>query len=462
MKKKHIYRTSSIQDLTVGHVLALLAGATQLVLAIDIAKEKMVCGLATALGKTLELVRFEHPRHTRLFLALVDELRAKSIEIAAVMEPTGTYGYALRQQLHVRGVPIFMIDPKRSHDAALVFDGVPSMHDPKACTILAELHAKSLGKRWVPRTAEAKHSRHLADRHRIASRAFTQLQGELEAVLAAHWPELSTIVGTGVVWHLHLLKECGGPAAVAGDPHAAREVLRRVSRGALRAERVEEIVRCAQASLGVPLDEDDTRLLTLITEQMLVLHGQMREVDAEARAFVASPKLPRSLPKVADMVGAMTACVLFGDVGDPAAYDSAAAFEKALGLNLKIRSSGETKGQLHITKRGPGRARQYLYLVALRFIRENAVVRAWYERRTAFAGELKRKAVVAVMRKLARALVHVARGADFDASKLFDTRRLELGPHARTSQPTKPPTSPTKRAQPAATATLSKPSAISP
>jgi transposase len=133
----------------------------------------------------------------------------------------------------------------------------------------------------------------------------------------------------------------------------------------------------------------------------------------------------------------MTACVLFGDVGDPCAYHSAAAFEKALGLNLKVRSSGETKGQLHITKRGPGRSRQYLYLAALRFIRENAVVRAWYEKRTAFAGGLKRKAVVAVMRKLARALVHVARGADFDASKLFDTRRLEI-----VSVATTPPTSP--------------------
>jgi transposase len=437
MKKKHTYRSFPIQDVTVQRVLALLAGVTELVLAIDIAKEKMVFGLATTLGQTLQLVRFEHPRETSLFLALVDGLRAQGIALTAVMEPTGTYGHALRYQLHLRGIPIFMIDPKRSHDAALVFDGVPSMHDPKACTILAELHAKSLGKRWIPRTREEKHSRHLADRHRIASRAFTQLEGELEALLAAHWPELSAIVGTGVVWHLHLLSERGGPAAVVANPRATRELLHRVSHGSLRAERIEEIAGCAQGSLGVPLDEDDAHLLKLITGQMLALHGQMRDVDAEAKKFVAGAKALPSLAQVARMLGAMTACVLFGDVGDPCAYHSAAAFEKALGLNLKVRSSGETKGQLHITKRGPGRSRQYLYLAALRFIRENAVVRAWYEKRTAFAGGLKRKAVVAVMRKLARALVHVARGADFDASKLFDTRRLEI-----VSVATTPPTSP--------------------
>jgi transposase len=443
MKKKHTYRSSPIKDVTVQRVLALLAGVTELVLAIDIAKEKMVFGVATALGKTLELVRFEHPRETPLFLALVDGLRAQGVALTAVLEPTGTYGHALRHQLHVRGIPIFMIDPKRSHDAALVFDGVPSMHDPKACTILAELHAKSLGKRWIPRSREEKRSRHLADRHRIASRAYTQLEGELEALLAAHWPELSRIVGTGVVWHLHLLNERGGPAGVLANPVAARELLRRVSHGSLRAERIEEIVGCAQDSLGIPLDEDDVHLLKLITGQMLALHGQMREVDAEAKKFVADAKSPPSLAKVARMLGAMTSCVLFGDVGDPCAYDSAAAFEKALGLNLKVRSSGETKGQLHITKRGPGRSRQYLYLAALRFIRENAVVRAWYEKRTAFAGGLKRKAVVAVMRKLSRALVHVARGADFDASKLFDTRRLENVSLTATPSPTSPSTPPT-------------------
>lgn len=39
---------------------------------------------------------------------------------------------------------------------------------------------------------------------------------------------------------------------------------------------------------------------------------------------------------------------------------------------------------------------------------------------------MKLKAVTAVMRKLALALWHVAQGDAFDASKLFDTARLQL------------------------------------
>ncbi|MFL5244011.1 MAG: transposase, partial [Gemmataceae bacterium] len=51
-------------------------------------------------------------------------------------------------------------------------------------------------------------------------------------------------------------------------------------------------------------------------------------------------------------VGVPTACVLWVKTGDPRAYYAAAAYRKALGLNLVERSSGEHQGALHISKRG--------------------------------------------------------------------------------------------------------------
>jgi transposase len=42
------------------------------------------------------------------------------------------------------------------------------------------------------------------------------------------------------------------------------------------------------------------------------------------------------------------------------------------------KSSGKTKGGLHITKRGPGIARLFLYLAALRLIQRDRIIRAWY------------------------------------------------------------------------------------
>lgn len=428
--KKITYRSTPIQSVTADSVVRLLAGATALVLAFDIAKTKMMFGIATALGKTLQIVRFDHPTETRRVLSLIDDLRARGISIEAVMEPTGTYGTVLRHHIVLRGVPVFMLDPKRSHDASLVFDGVPSMHDAKACTILARLHAEKLAKKWEPRDTAARHARKIADQHRLAMRPYEQLRGELEARVVEVWPELQPLMGDNVSWPLRLLSEFGTPSAVCANKEAAEQLLVR-TRG-MKKERIAEILASAEESLGVPIDAEELALLKMVAEQMLVLRKGMRAANEAAVALVESASSPDSLRYVAGALGAMTACVVFGDVGDPSKFASAPAFEKALGLNLKIRSSGETKGQLRITKRGPGRARKYLFLAALRLIHHDGVVRAWYERRCPDEGS-KLRAVVAVMRKLARALVHVARGKPFDATKLFDTKRLGLLPKPETA-----------------------------
>ena len=79
-----------------------------------------------------------------------------------------------------------------------------------------------------------------------------------------------------------------------------------------------------------------------------------------------------------------------------------------------------------LTKRGPSRDRQYLWLATCRWLQKDRVARAWYEAKIARDGGRRAKAVVALMRKLAKALFHVARGAPFDSTKLFDVSRLRL------------------------------------
>jgi len=77
--------------------------------------------------------------------------------------------------------------------------------------------------------------------------------------------------------------------------------------------------------------------------------------------------------------------------------------------------------------------------------------RAWYRARESHKAKQSLKAVVALMRKLARALWHVGRGATFDPRKLFDARRLGLSADAMTlsKEITAPPL--TMAATPAAT-----------
>jgi transposase len=97
-----------------------------------------------------------------------------------------------------------------------------------------------------------------------------------------------------------------------------------------------------------------------------------------------------------------------------------------MGLNLKERSSGKHKGQLKITKRGPGVARYYLYYAVLRWINKDPVIQSWYQRKVQRDGGLKGKAIVALMRKFAKALWYVAQGAPFDPRKLVNIQGLEI------------------------------------
>ena len=81
---------------------------------------------------------------------------------------------------------------------------------------------------------------------------------------------------------------------------------------------------------------------------------------------------------------------------------------------------------MKITRRGPGIARRYLYFAALRWLYRDPIIQAWYQRKVARDGGCKGKAIVAIMRKLAKALWYVAQGVAFDSRKLFNRKALAL------------------------------------
>ena len=128
---------------------------------------------------------------------------------------------------------------------------------------------------------------------------------------------------------------------------------------------------------------------------------------------------------MAPVVGKTTAAVVFAEAGDPREFKSARAFVKAIGLNLREKSSGTIKGRVSITKRGPNRVRQFLWLTANRWVQSDPLAAQWYARKKQRDGGFGSKAIVALMRKLAKALFHVARGATFDSRLLFARDELK-------------------------------------
>jgi transposase len=422
MKRKRTYGSVDVERVDVLAIVQMLAVGC--IIAVDVAKSKFVAALATAAGQVLQIVRFEHPRQTASFLRVVEALHVGELKPRVVMEPTGTYGDTLRYQCHARGVQVEMMSPKHTHDFAEVLDGVPSMHDPKAAVTLAKLANVRPGKAWAPDPHDKRELRALMDRRWPMSKTQSLYFGHLEGMLARHWPELDGLlkIRDQRSW-MTLLQKYPGPHLVAAASEEATSTLRKASSGMLAAECIASVVDSAGKTLGVPMVKQEEERLRFIVEQ---IEREARGLDALDSEVTKRVRVDPIMSRIAVVVGPACAAAIFSYLGSPLAYQSAGAFEKAIGLNLKVKSSGEQDGKVHITKRGPSHVRQLLYLAVLRLLQRNPIVAAWYRKRSSYADKQKQRAVVAVMRKLVRALWHVARESTFDASKLFDVRRLNL------------------------------------
>ena len=182
----------------------------------------------------------------------------------------------------------------------------------------------------------------------------------------------------------------------------------------------------ARSSAGVRPGAWEQRQLRDYAAQALLARRQAARGQRRRRALARGHAVLAAQGRV---VGLPTACVLWVSTGDPRDYPAAAAYRKALGLNLVERSSGTHAGQLHISKRGSARSRQWLYFAALRLV-QRAGVRGWCEARRAQRPAAAKRVLVAVMRKLAVALYHVGVG-----NQAFDPGRLFAGITGRAAGP---------------------------
>jgi transposase len=413
--RRKAYRGVRVNEVNGLDLAAQRPGET-IVVGVDVGKLELRVVVRWADGQYERPWRVANPGEIQ---ALVERLqvlaRGRSLRVA--LEPSGTYGDALRQALHDAGLVAERISPKAAHDYAEVFDGVPSQHDGKDAAVVAELAAMGKGKEWLYRERDAwtQEMVYWVGALESQRRIWMLWMGRIEGLLGRHWPEATRVlkVSSGTV--LRVLACYGGPAGLAADPAAAQR-LRRWGGTLLRQGKLEALLHGARTTAGVRQGEWECRQLRDYAEQALQARRAYRHSQRQLRRLAADQPVLQAQGKV---VGVPTACVLWISTGDPRCFDSGPAYRKAMGLNLTERSSGKYQGKLRISKRGSARARQWLYFAALRLIQKGAV-RRWYEAKKARDGQEARRAVVAVMRKLVLALYRVgAHGEAFDSRRLF-------------------------------------------
>lgn len=409
--KKRTYQSKKINQIDWEFVKKEVDGSP-VVFAIDVAKTVQFALLSYHHGTCSKLVRWEHPVETGLML---DQLAKLDCPVTVVMESTSTYGDALRYQCQKKGFDIHQANAKRVHDAKEVYDGVPSLHDAKSASIIARFYWDGLTVPWQELSEKQRHMSALCREYEIHQSQYLRNLNRLEAYLSRHWPEVSSIIDLGSVALEQLLIQYGTPQQVALHAQEAEALMKKASRNMLSQEKIRQVTDSAANTLGLPCIEAEKQFLQALAQEMM--HSRTARRGAQ-KALETVVEQEERLTHMAKLIGRLTTAVLLSQHLDPRDYHCAQSFLKALGLNLKEKSSGRYVGQLKLTKRGSAKARQYLYFAALRLIQSCPTAKQWYERKV--TPNAKNKAVIAVMRKMSGALWHVARGKAYDPTKLFN------------------------------------------
>ena len=146
------YRTTGVNEVNWEQIARGTEGLG-VTLGIDVGKFdlRVVCRWAD--GRFERPWRVKNPWEIPTFLGLVRQVQAGR-KLVVALEPSGTYGEALRQALGDNGIDIQRVGTKASHDYAEVFDGVPSQHDGKDAAVVAELAALGKAKPWASQAAD--------------------------------------------------------------------------------------------------------------------------------------------------------------------------------------------------------------------------------------------------------------------------------------------------------------------
>lgn len=203
-----------------------------------------------------------------------------------------------------------------------------------------------------------------------------------------------------------LLKSLANPAdyeSLSADK--LNEVLEGITFKKAARKKIGHLTEKASRSFGVSFCVDSFSLqLKLLVEQICFIERQVKDVEQEAKQIVENMNSPiLTIPGV----GAVTAAVILGEIGDIHRFEHPSKLVAYAGLDATVSQSGESESTNNrMSKRGSPYLRKALFQAAFIAQQRDPVFQAYYQKKRA-EGKHHTVATNAVARKLCHTIYAV-------------------------------------------------------
>lgn len=322
-------------------------------------------------------------------------------EIVVGFESTGPYAEPLFHYLKDKPVKLVQINPMHTKRIKELTGNSPNKTDKKDPRVIADVialgHVLSL---VVPEQVAAELRRLTHARQRLIKKR-TAASNQLNDLVFILFPEFSSIFkDISCKSAMYLLKHHPLPEdIVAIDAHVLAELLKKISRGRVGAERSAALIGAAQNSVGIQQGRAAICLeIGQLINEINMYDQFIEQLEAQMQQGLLQIPYSGSILSIKG-IAVVTAAGLIGEVGDFAQFNTIAEITKLAGLDLYEISSGRHQGRRRISKRGRPLLRKLLFFAAINTIKSGGIMHAKYQQMLK-GGMVKIKAVIAVARKL--------------------------------------------------------------
>lgn len=376
----------------------------KLIVGVDIAKVKNFGYLRCQDGTEIKPFVFfnRRPGFDKFWERITNTMKAHNLkEVIIGVESTGPYAEPLLHYLMKKDVELVQVNPMHTKKLKELQGNSPNKTDKKDAAVIADIIELGHTLRVViPEGTEAE-LRRLTNARESAKEDLTSVMNRLHSLTFVIFPEfLEVMKGLRSKTAQYILEHC--PCAndvVEFGAEALSQAIKKVSCGQLGKERAMELYEAAKNSIGVQEGQQGIifeikHLLTTIKSKK----SYIEELEKLMSCYLEEIPYSKFILSIKG-IGKITTAGLIGEVGDFAKFETISQIIKLAGLDLFEISSGEHKGQRHISKRGRSLMRKLLFFAAINVVRKGGIMHDQYQKY--LDREMpKMKALIAISKKL--------------------------------------------------------------